>query len=771
MKAPGQPGILPAWTTSAKDIVGTALGGSRVWYTVGHGILNEVFWPTCSIPQIRDLGFIVAGEDFWVEVKRQPGYTIRTPEPDIPIARVHHKHPRYELLLEIITDPQRDVVLVNYRFKGDDLKLFVLLAPHLEGTGHDNNAWIGDDALLASRGNTALALMADCGWVRGSAGYVGRSDGWQDFRNNGAMTWTYQEAGPGNVALMGELGPAEEGNLALAFANTPEGARTLARSSLAAGYESIRNRYKSGWLRWSRPLKTESTTPTYSYAARRAAMVLKVHDDKTYPGAVVASLSTPWGSSRDDPGGYHLVWPRDAVEAGFAFLAANAYHEARNMLGYLIATQQADGHWLQNNFGDGRAFWSGIQLDETALPVLLAAKLHEMDQLGEMLESSRRMVHAALGFLARTGPFSPQDRWEENAGVNPFTLATTIAALVAGAEHGFIAPPEHDYALSLADNWNERLEGWVYAEATELDQQYGTKGHYVRITPPCETAERGRVIIHNRHATSLHTRDLLGMEFLGLVRFGIRKADDPRIRDTVTLIDQLLKVDTPNGPFYHRYNQDGYGEHDDGRPFDGTGIGRPWPLLSGERGHYAVDAGEDPLPFLDAMLKSASPGGMIPEQVWDTEPIPGHMLYPGRPTGSAMPLVWAHAEVLKLTLALKHGGPIERLSAVEKRYAESREPAPLHWRDDSPCTHLVGEGGRLLVEASEPFELHFGHDGWQQPSDRESRPLAFGMHGVLLDPKEAGASRSLEFTRRFESSRGWEGRDWQIFLGTDESNQ
>ena len=764
MNAPGQPGNAPTWASSAKDVVGTALGSSRVWFTVGYGILNEVFWPTCSLPQIRDLGFIVAGEDFWVEVKREHRYRLSTPAPEIPLPRVLHEHARYKLRLEFLTDPLRDAVLIHYRLQGAGLKLYVLLAPHLGSSGHENNAWVAPHALMAAHGERAVALMADGGLARGSAGYVGKSDGWQDFHQHGAMTWQYDSAGAGNVALTGELAETG-GTLALAFAETPEGARTLAQSALASGFKVARSRYIGGWRRWARSLKTSSLTPALTREARRSAMVLKVHDDRTYRGAVVASLSTPWGASRDDPGGYHLVWPRDAVEAGFAFLACGQHQDARTMLAYLIATQQPDGHWLQNNFGDGRPFWTGIQLDEVALPVLLAAKLDEAGELGEMRRKALHMVRAALGFVARIGPFSPQDRWEENAGANPFTLAAAIAALVAGSAHRFLEASEQDYALSLADDWNARVETWVYAAGTDLDREHGTHGHYVRITPPCETAERGRVQLKNRAGESVRARDLLGLEFLYLVRLGLRGPDDRRIRDTVKLVDELLRVHTPSGVFYHRYNEDGYGEHEDGRPFDGSGIGRAWPLLSGERGHYAIDAGEDPMLYLKSMLGAASTGGMIPEQVWDTAPIPERFLTPGRPSGSAMPLVWAHAEFLKLALAAKRGAPFERLQAVAQRYRRAPRSRVTHWRDDSPCTELTA-GMQISVEACEPFELHYGHDDWQDVADVRSIPVAFGLHAVRLDPHGLGAGLSIEFTRRFLGPRGWEQRNWQVQLAS-----
>ncbi|MEO8802186.1 MAG: glycoside hydrolase family 15 protein [Rudaea sp.] len=762
MIAPGSPGLPPAWSRSAKDAVGTALGSSRIWYTLGRGILNEVYWPSCSTPQIRDLGFIVAGDNFWHEVKRDSNYTLSTPAPDVPLLHVVHRHARYRLELEILADPIRDVVLIRYRLDGDAMKLYVLLAPHLEGSGHDNTAMVLPAGLGAIKGTTALMLAADGGFDRASAGYVGQSDGWQDFKRNAAMTWEYASAPNGNVALLGELKNAQ-GVLALSLADTIEGARTLAWSSLACGFDAARELFVAGWRRWADQLDCAHADSTVEAALRRAAMVLKVHDDRAFPGAVVASLSTPWGQTRDDPGGYHLVWSRDAVQSGLALIACAHHREARRLLAYLIATQQPDGHWVQNFFADGRAYWTSVQLDEVALPVLLAAKLDQLGKLGDLRRQATTMVRRALTFVARNGPSSQQDRWEENAGINPFTLGCCIAALVAGAAHDFLDATDSAHALSLADDWNSRIESWLYVQSTDMDREHGAQGHYVRLAPAGNTAQRGEVQLRNRGGQRIPARDLLGLEYLYLVRLGLRGADDPRIRDTTRLIDKLLRVDTPNGPFYHRYNNDGYGEHADGSAFDGTGIGRAWPLLSGERGHFAALAGEDAQVYLDAMLASASKGGMIPEQVWDTDPIPARRLYPGKPSGSAMPLAWAHGELIKLVGVMRNREPVERLACVHRRYHEPRVAQVAHWRDQTPC-RAVNRSRVLLIEASAPFTLHLGIDGWKQVRDLCSAPIGFDLHGVRLDVAGSGAQQSLEFTRHFNDARGWEGHDWRVLL-------
>jgi glucoamylase len=492
--APGAPGNSPTWTSSAKDMVGCGLGPARLWFTLGLGIVNEVYYPRVDIPQIRDLGFIVAGPDgFWSEVKRHNNYTLRLLAPGVPAAEVVHEHPRYKLRLRITPDPRRDVLLLECRLEpaptaaaGDsELALYVLVAPHLGATGYDNIATVeryrSRRVLLAEQGPFGLALaavdshQADA-FRRASAGYVGSSDGWQDFARHGGMTWQYRTAGPGNVALMGEL--PRRSVLALGFGSSAESAATLAISSLMQPFENVLQQQVADWDRWQAGCSEHSVSmldlpPAIREQARISAIVLRTHLDKTYPGAMVASLSVPWGHTGNQLGGYHLVWPRDLVECAGALLALGAEAEARDTLRYLLATQNEDGHWHQNQWLGGSPYWQGVQLDEAALPVLLASELEARDALrGIEVED---MVRRALGYIARTGPSTQQDRWEENEGINAFTLAVCIAALVAGA--ALLPGAEGDWPLALADFWNAQIEAWTTVTGTELARQYNIPGY------------------------------------------------------------------------------------------------------------------------------------------------------------------------------------------------------------------------------------------------------------------------------------------------------
>jgi glucoamylase len=355
------------------------------------------------------------------------------------------------------------------------------------------------------------------------------------------------------------------------------------------------------------------------------------------------------------------------------------------MLSYLIAIQNGDGSWNQNSFPDGRPYWVAIQLDEVGIPIILASKLAQLDAL-DGIAGVDAMIACAARYIVQHGPVSQQDRWEENSGISPFTLAIEIVALIAAAE--FLQGDERDFVLSLADHWNERIEGWTHVEGGPLAAQFGVGGYYVRIGPAAvQGGLRGQINVANRRGESVPATALVGMEYLHLVRLGLRRADDPRIQDTCVVTEGLLKVETPHGIAYYRYNEDGYGEHADGSPYDGNGIGRPWPLLTGERAHYELQLGRDPLPYLKMMTRMTGPVGLIPEQVWDGPPLPERGLLPGRPTGSVMPLVWAHAEFLNLLRARAEARPVELLECVERHLR--RRPASSgawHWRTARPST-------------------------------------------------------------------------------------
>ena len=758
-QAPGAPGVLSNWCIGAKQVVGTSLGPGRVWFTVGQGILNEIYYPRVDIPQVRDLGFIVAdGQGFWQEVKQVRDCHVECVEAGVPAVTVVHRHPRFTLTQRIVSEPNRDVILVEIILEGDaGLQPYVLLAPHLGATGKNNMAEVGyfrgRRVLWARQGPFGLALAAVDAHQQdalgpGSAGYSGRSDGWQDFSRYGRMKNRYWQAGPGNVALTGAL--PRYAVIALGFGSSREAAATLSVSSLLQSFDLIWRQQTRQWQDWHAqchlctPEHIEQITRPLAEQVRTSAMVLRTHQDRNFRGALVASLSVPWGETSKERPGYHLVWPRDLVECAGALLALGSEVEAREILRYLMATQCQNGSWYQNQWLGSKPNWTGIQLDQVAFPVLLAGTLADNEALDSIEVSD--MVERALGFILCNGPISPQDRWEENSGVNTFTMAVCVAALVSGAR--FLPTADEAFVLEMADYWNVRIEDWTAVHNTAFAKRHGVNGYYLRIMPASALMDESAMMhpqpIKNRKRDpDLRPTEQIGVDFLQLVRYGLRDADDPLVRDTIKLVDEQLRVDLPQGPCWYRYTGDGYGEHTDGRPYDGTGRGRLWPLLTGERGHYELVRGADARPFLQAMARMAGAGGMLPEQVWDSDDIPEYGLARGRPTGSAMPLAWAHAEYIKLACSIVKGRPVDRPEPLWTRYHGKRPRAWIsYWSLQAPVRKIPA-GVRLGFCLPEPATVSWRSDaGPEQVLD--TRALATGAN-ILRLPAFAKGVRKITF--------------------------
>jgi glucoamylase len=768
----------PTWAPAAKDAVGAALGPSRLWFTIAQGIVTEVYSPRVDIPQLKDLGFIVAdGDGAWYEVRRLGAYDVIWEQGMLPAITIVHRHARFTLTLRICADPEREVLLIRHELVGDEgLELYVLATPRIGENVTQNRAWTGDwsgkPVLWAEQGPFGLALASvddsgACGFLQRSVGCVGESDGWQDFNRHGAMRSGYAQAGPGEVALTARL--ARNGTLALGISSSREAAATLALQSLFIGFEASWSGYCDDWRRWVGAIEWPQALGTLlDDAARtllhRSAVVIKCHADKTFPGALVASLSVPWGEASNSRGGYHLVWSRDLVESAGALLALGCIGEARRVLAYLAATQQADGHWLQNQWLGGKPFWQGIQLDETAFPVLLASALAEAG--GPLDGTVSDMVRRALSFIVRQGPSTGQDRWEEDAGLNSFTLAVAIAALVEGAR--FLSPAEADCALMLADAWNVRLEDWTWASGTQLAQNLNVAGYYMRSAPESVLVHDGTkndaLLIKNRaQCITLPASEQLAIDCLQLSRFGLRSASSPQMTASTTAIDALLKVDTPLGPVWHRYNGDGYGEHPDGAPFDGAGVGRGWPLLTGERGHQALLAGDDVRPYLHAMSRMTGPGGLVPEQVWDSPSIPERGLHPGAPSGSAMPLVWAHAEFVKLALSAARGAPVDRPLRTWARYRGEKPVLPYGlWQPRQRIATLRG-GQELRLLLPEAARVHYALDTWQAPVDLATQDQGLA-HVARIPGATLKSARKILFTLYWPARDAWQGEDFEISI-------
>ncbi|MDD5658294.1 MAG: glycoside hydrolase family 15 protein, partial [Elusimicrobia bacterium] len=755
----GRPGIAPRWTHSNKEGLGTAYHtSSRVWFTASHGIINEVYFPAVDSPQVRDLEYLVTdGESFFHEEKRDLVSRLEPMDPHSRAYRVVNSDPRgrYRIVKEAICDPHLPCVLVRTRLEGDEellkkLRLYVLLAPHLEGRGWGNNAVqlnvAGRRVLAAYRNRLHLALGASVPFSRASCGFVGASDGWTDLRGNLRMDWEFDRALDGNVALTGELdlSGARTFTLGLAFGFRLHGAVSTLFQSLAFPYAEHRRRFQEQWHRASmRDAALEQASQDGGRLYLASESILLAHEDKTYPGAMIASLSIPWGEALGDDdglGGYHLVWTRDLCNSAGGLLAAGHRQTPLRALTYLAVSQLDDGGFYQNFWINGDPFWRGVQLDEAAFPVILAWRLAELGALEDF--DPYPMVLKAARYIVLQGPATAQERWEEAGGYSPSTLAAEIAALICAAQ---FARRRADAATAecleaYADFLESHVEAWTVTTQGELVP--GISRHYIRILPADPRDPRapedpnaavlGLANVEPGRPCRFAAKDIVDAGFLQLVRYGIRRADETLIRDSLRVVDAVLKVDTPCGPCWRRYNHDGYGQRPDGGPFLGWGRGRAWPLLTGERGHYELAAGRDVKPYIRALEGFASKGGMLPEQVWDEADRPRAGLFRGRTTGAAVPLAWAHSEYIKLLRSASDGSVFDRPAAVAARYLAGRGRRGLEVWKFNRQPRAVPAGSALRGQAPRPFRLRWSLDDWRTRRDSQAAATALGIHFVEL---------------------------------------
>jgi glucoamylase len=324
----------------------------------------------------------------------------------------------------------------------------------------------------------------------------------------------------------------------------------------------------------------------------------------------------------------------------------------------------------------GVPFWDGIQMDQSAQPILLLDLAMREECLGSGdADKYWPTVRRAAEFIVKVGPATPLDRWEEEAGYNTYSLSTMIAALRVSARWAQRNgdPVGAKIFEQTACDWNSRIEGWLYVRDTSLAKRLGLDGYYARILAPDQiepsSPERPSATLKdNREGKDgIPLAEVVCVDALALVRYGLRSPDDARVRNTVRAIDVLLKCETDRGPIWRRYNGDRFGEHENGDPFrkHNKGVGRAWPLLIGERAHYELACGNvaEAMHLEQQMASYASPTGMFPEHVWDAPDMPQKDLFRGQPTGSAMPLLWAHGEYVKLRRSLRDGRVFDKPSA------------------------------------------------------------------------------------------------------------
>ncbi|MEO8071394.1 MAG: glycoside hydrolase family 15 protein, partial [Acidobacteriota bacterium] len=588
---------------------------------------------------------------------------------------------------------------------------------------------------------------------------------------NRVLDWQFDAALDGNIALTAEIDLTKGTDfvLGLAFGDTAHRAIANLAQSLVTPFDDSLQRFREEWDRAAshltppagdadrrlsrgdadRRVSRGDTDRRASRLYQRSVNLLLAHEDKSYPGAMIAALSIPWGSSKGDEelGGYHLVWTRDLVQSATALLAAGDTATPLRALVYLAVSQRPDGGFFQNSWIDGRAYWGGMQLDEVAFPLVLAWRLHQENALAGFDPSA--MIAAACGFLMREGPATAQDRWEEAGGFSPSTLAINIAGLICAAELMAARGDHHtaDFVRDYADVLDAHVEAWTVTTQGTVHPHIAR--HYIRVNPNTvglDDPNMGMLTLANQPPGGPHqypAKDIVDAGFLELVRYGVRAAADPIVVDSLTVVDDILKVQLPAGPFWRRYNHDGYGQRHDGSSYRAWGVGRPWPLLTGERGHYELAAGRDARPYLRALERCAVGVGLIPEQVWDQEPNPDKLLVPGGPTGAAIPLAWAQAEYIKLVRSIIDKRVFDMIEPVRARYADRKpvDRAAIEiWSLKRPVAS-ISRGARLRVIAAASFALYWSPDDWQTQQRSAGLPTPLEVWFTDIPRQLDGATR------------------------------
>jgi len=682
--APGEPGTAAYWNEPSVDGFADSLGtDSKVWYTLGDGELENAFYPETDTPDTYGLQYAVTDGSSFTDLETTgTTHTISLADPtSLTWQQVNTAtNGDFTITKTYIADPSRSVILVQTTFDNltsAPLYLYVDYHPYLDNDGMGNTG--GTDSasgdLEAENGAVASALTSSLGFSQTSTGYVGTSsDGETMLTSDHSLPSTYSTASTaGHIDQVGEVPVASSGSttftLALAFDSTESAAISDASASLAAGFSSLESSFESGWHSWLAGLNSPPASVTGSSSLETqyyvSLMEVKADEDKTYTGAFIAAPTVPWGASvsadigAGDSGqhGYHAVWTRDEYEMASTLLAAGDKTDALAALNYIFQyEEESSGAVKQNTWLNGTAVFGSLQMDEVADPIILAW------QLGATSSADWGYIENLANYLVANGPYTPEERWEENSGYSPATMASEIAGLVCAA-----AIAQDNGATALAFQYEETAQAWA-SEVDELTYTtsgpYGDGDYFLRITPDGQPNAGTDITIANGGGAR-DDEDVVDPSFLELVRLGVKSATSPDITSTLPVIDSELEVDTPEGPIWHRYSFDGYGETSTGADYTGEGVGNPWPVLTGERGEYDVADGNlsGAQSLLETMAGAANAGYQISEQVWGGSTGVNGFTF-GQPDNSSTPLMWAMAQYVRLAVDISAGKDVDTPSVV-----------------------------------------------------------------------------------------------------------
>jgi glucoamylase len=732
---PAAHGALSHFDLARKDCLGTARNTtSKVWYTVANGVLSDVYYPTVDNTNVETLQYVVTDGSTFTDLQtRDMTYKVKAVHGSGGMAcnvTATAKSGKYRIVTEYITDPDRNTVLMRVKLTPQDAgyHLYVRFDPTVNGNGGGGpgnggadfatvDESLGHKVLVASDPVTATNAVnrdyaqpvyaaLDGSFAEASSGFAGGADdGLVQLDASHALTNTPPDAANGNVVQTARLALNEDGltMIALGFGASQAEAVGTAGGSLDADFDDALADYKNGWKHYDHALNKPRTEKLRGLdAAKRkqleddyylSANVIKASEDKTFPGAIVASLASPWGQaiSAGDPantyfGSYREVFARDLYESWTGLIADGDLATARDATLFLFERQQlADGSMPRNSLVNGKLAPDsfGTQLDECAYPILMAQQL---GLTGAVLYANH--VKPAANFLIAHGPSFGSERWEEQGGFSPSTIAAEIAGLVAGAE---LARANGDLTsaavwLGVADDWQRSIKGWTVTTNGPL----AAHPYFIRLS---KTGDPNAAITYGvgNGGPTLDQREVIDAGFLELVRLGELPANDADIVQSLPVVDATIESTTPSGAGWHRYNGDGYGDRgSDGRPWapSGQGTGHLWPALSAERGEQALASGHagDAATLLLGMSRFASGVGLIPEQDWElpdlaaspygTDPTLASIGFEnGGAAGSASPLTWSAASFVRLAADLAAGRNVVLPAVTHSRYVAHAQGA------------------------------------------------------------------------------------------------
>nr|WP_233562011.1 glycoside hydrolase family 15 protein [Sorangium cellulosum] len=733
-------GAASVWGPADKSFLGTSMtAASRVYFTGHRGIVSEVFYPVLDTVNTVDLQFLVGDTaKTFVDEEKQQSYTVTQPDKRSMRwqATTTNSGHNWRITKTVFTDPGRNALIQRVKFDAlngknvTQFNLYLLHNPAMDNSGAgDSSKTINTvtpaarTMLVASENSRASALAISRSWKAGagglpmvSSGFVGETDGWTDLLGGSSdktMSWRNDAASGGNVAQMGwiDLGASAVTSVSfdvvLGFGTTEGEATATANATLGSNLATLQTTYDSGWNTYtSTKLNNQGGTADDQYYL--AAMALKTIQDKSN-GAMIAGMGTPWGESSGDSnnGGYHLVWPRDLFKFAGALVTAGDTAAGTSVVNYLFNTLQQTsdcgageynapgcpqgysrvGRFPQNAWVSGWQYWQGTQMDEQAMPIILAWRLG-----AAVYNPLWPKIKKTADYIVNVGPWTQQERWEENYGYSPSTIAAEIAGLVCAAT---IARANGDTAsaaryMAAADYWQQSVDRWTFTSTGP----HGDGKYYIRINPsarsnsgagpqvynPVSGPDAAIQVTHGNGGGTHDQRYIIDGGFLELVRMGVKRPDDPSIVATLPEYDAILKrTIAGKGEAWFRYNYDGYGEKIGGASYDGlTGRGRLWPIFTAERGMFNIAStglGSAGTPFLTAVKAFSTPQGFIPEQVWseatlvtgwDVDLPPGATA--GTPTRSMSPLNWAMGEYISLVASIRAGKVVDIPSVVCGRY-------------------------------------------------------------------------------------------------------